>query len=101
MCSGRIDPTFVLKALNDGADGVLIGGCHPGDCHYLEGNYKAMRRYKLLTKLLDQIGVERERVRLAWISAGEGERFAQVVTEMTETVRELGPFERKQDVRQK
>ena len=100
MCSGRIDPTFVLKALNDGADGVLIGGCHPGDCHYLEGNYKAMR-YKLLTKLLDQIGVERERVRLAWISAGEGERFAQVVTEMTETVRELGPFERKQDVRQK
>ena len=101
MCSGRLDPTFVLKALNDGADGVLIGGCHPGDCHYLEGNYKAMRRYKLLTKLLDQIGVERERVRLAWISAGEGERFAQVVTEMTETVRELGPFERKQDVRQK
>ena len=95
MCSGRIDPTFVLKALNDGADGVLIGGCHPGDCHYLEGNYKAMRRYQLLTKLLDQFGVERERVRLAWISAGEGERFAQIVTEMTETVRELGPFKGK------
>lgn len=101
MCSGRIDPTFVIKALNDGADGVLIGGCHPGDCHYLEGNYKAMRRYKLLTKLLDQIGVERERVRLAWISAGEGEKFAQVVTEVTETVRELGPFRRSEGIKPK
>jgi F420-non-reducing hydrogenase iron-sulfur subunit len=100
MCSGRIDPAFVLKALNDGADGVLIGGCHPGDCHYLEGNYKAMRRYQLLMKLLDQFGVERKRVRLAWISAGEGGKFAQVVTEMTETVRELGPFKQKQDVKQ-
>jgi len=101
MCSGRIDPTFVIKALNDGADGVLIGGCHPGDCHYLEGNYKAMRRYQLLTKLLDQFGVEKERVRLAWISAGEGERFAQVVTEMTETVRKLGPFRQSEDMKPK
>jgi len=92
MCSGRIDPTFVVKALNDGADGVLIGGCHPGDCHYLEGNYKAMRRYQLLMKLLEQFGVEKGRVRLAWISAGEGDRFAQVVKEITETVRKLGPF---------
>jgi F420-non-reducing hydrogenase iron-sulfur subunit len=97
MCSGRIDPTFVVKALNEGADGVLIGGCHPGDCHYLEGNYKAMRRYQLLMKLLEQFGIEKERVRLAWISAGEGEKFAQVVREMTETVRKLGPFtERKE-----
>jgi len=96
MCSGRIDPTFVLKALNDGADGVLIGGCHPGDCHYLEGNYKAMRRYQLLMKLLEQFGVESGRVRLVWISAGEGEKFARVVREMTETVRELGPFKRKE-----
>ena len=95
MCSGRIDPTFVIKALNDGADGVLIGGCHPGDCHYLEGNYKAMRRYQLLQKLLDQFGVEKERVRLEWISAGEGERFAQVVREVTETVRKLGPLKGK------
>jgi len=94
MCSGRIDPTFVVKALNDGADGVLIGGCHPGDCHYLEGNYKAMRRYQLLMKLLEQFGVEKGRVRLAWISAGEGDRFAQVVKEITETVRKLGPFDR-------
>jgi F420-non-reducing hydrogenase iron-sulfur subunit len=94
MCSGRIDPTFVVKALNDGADGVLIGGCHPGDCHYLEGNYKAMRRYQLLTKLLEQFGVEKGRVRLEWISAGEGERFAQVMREITETVRKLGPFKR-------
>jgi F420-non-reducing hydrogenase iron-sulfur subunit len=96
MCSGRIDPTFVLKALNDGADGVLIGGCHPGDCHYLEGNYKAMRRYQLLMKLLEQFGVESGRVRLVWISAGEGEKFARVVREMTETVRKLGPFKRKE-----
>lgn len=92
MCSGRIDPTFVVKALNDGADGVLIGGCHPGDCHYLEGNYKAMRRYRLLMKLLEQFGVEKGRVRLAWISAGEGDRFAQIIKEITETVRKLGPF---------
>ncbi len=94
MCSGRIDPTFVVKALNDGADGVLIGGCHPGDCHYLEGNYKALRRYQLLTKMLEQFGVEKGRVRLEWISAGEGERFAQVMREITETVRKLGPFKR-------
>jgi len=98
MCSGRIDPTFVIKALNDGADGVLIGGCHPGDCHYLEGNYKAMRRYQLLQKLLEQFGVEKERVRLEWISAGEGERFAQVVREVTETVRKLGPLRGKRVV---
>ena len=95
MCSGRIDPTFVVRALADGADGVLIGGCHPGDCHYLDGNHRAMRRYHLLMKLLEQFGIEKERVRLAWISAGEGDRFAQVIREMTETVRELGPSEYK------
>ncbi len=92
MCSGRVDPTFVVKAFRDGADGVLIAGCHPGDCHYSTGNYKAMRRYPLLLKLLDQFGIERERVRLEWISASEGERFAQVVRELTETVRALGPL---------
>lgn len=95
MCSGRIDPTFVVRALADGADGVIIGGCHPGDCHYLDGNHRAMRRYHLLMKLLEQFGVEKERVKLAWISAGEGDKFAQVIKEMTETVRKLGPSKRK------
>jgi len=96
MCSGRVDPTFILKALAEGADGVLIAGCHPGDCHYSEGNYRTQRRLPLLTDLLDQFGVERERVRLEWISAAEGERFAQVVREMTETIRTLGPLHWKQ-----
>jgi F420-non-reducing hydrogenase iron-sulfur subunit len=92
MCSGRIEPTFILKALEKGADGVLICGCHPGDCHYAEGNYKAMRRYPLLKRLLEQMGVEDERVRLEWVSASEGDRFANLVTDMTEKVRRLGPF---------
>ncbi len=92
MCTGRIEPTFVLKAFERGADGVLIAGCHPGDCHYIEGNYKALRRYELLKKMLKQMGVEDERVRLEWISASEGERFAAVVGDMTESVRKLGPF---------
>ncbi len=92
MCSGRVDPTFVVKALKDGADGVLIAGCHPGDCHYSEGNYKAMRRYPMLLNLLEQFGIERGRVRLEWISASEGERFAEVVTEFTEQLKALGPL---------
>ena len=92
MCSGRVDPTFVIKALASGADGVLIAGCHPGDCHYQEGNYKALRRYRALLKLLDQFGVERERVRLEWISASEGERFAAVVKDLTEKLKALGPL---------
>jgi len=92
MCSGRVDPTFVVTALADGADGVLIAGCHPGDCHYSEGNYRAMRRYPLLMKLLDQFGIEKERVRLEWISASEGDKFARVVREMTEQLKALGPL---------
>ena len=92
MCSGRVDPAFVLRALAKGADGVLIAGCHPGDCHYKEGNYTAMRRYRMLLKLLDALGIERPRVRLEWISASEGDRFADTVTELTEKVRELGPL---------
>ena len=92
MCSGRVDPTFVVKAFAEGADGVLIAGCHPGDCHYNEGNYRAMRRFPLLLQLLDQFGIERDRVRLEWISASEGEKFAQVVKEMTEKLKELGPL---------
>jgi len=91
MCSGRIDPTFVLKAFKEGADGVLISGCHPGDCHYHEGNYKALRRYHLLTPYLEQMGIEPERIRLEWVSASEGNRFAEIVDEMTESLRNLGP----------
>jgi F420-non-reducing hydrogenase iron-sulfur subunit len=93
MCSGRVDPTFVVKALKDGADGVLIAGCHPGDCHYSEGNYKAMRRYPMLVNLLEQFGIAPQRDRLEWISASEGERFAEVVTEFTEQLRMLGPLD--------
>ena len=91
MCSARVDPTFVLDALAKGADGVLICGCHPGDCHYSEGNYKAMRRFALLKQLLRAYGIENERVRLEWVSASEGQRFADIVTDMTERVRALGP----------
>jgi F420-non-reducing hydrogenase iron-sulfur subunit len=92
MCSGRLDPQFVLDALRLGADGVLIGGCHPGDCHYLEGNYKCLRRYELLKRMLEQFGIEPERVRLEWISAAEGDRVRDVCNEMVEQVRELGPL---------
>jgi F420-non-reducing hydrogenase iron-sulfur subunit len=91
MCTARIDPTFVIKALLDGADGVLICGCHPGDCHYSEGNYKMMRRYPLLKKMLADYGIEPGRVRLEWVSASEGQRFADIVSDMTQRVRELGP----------
>jgi F420-non-reducing hydrogenase iron-sulfur subunit len=92
MCSGRVDPTFVVKALTQGADGVLIAGCHPGDCHYSQGNYKALRRAPMLLNLLEQFGIERARVRQEWISASEGERFAQVVRDFTEQLRNLGPL---------
>jgi len=92
MCSGRIDPTFVLKAFEKGADGVLICGCHIGDCHYMEGNHKAARRIPLLKKMLVQLGIEDQRIRLEWCSAAEGERFATIVNDMTEQVRKLGPL---------
>ena len=92
MCSGRLDPVFVLKALRGGADGVLITGCHPGECHYLEQNFKALRRYMLLKRTLSQFGVEPERVKLLWASAAEGVRFASEVTKMVEAVRALGPL---------
>jgi len=92
MCSGRVDPQFVLDAFAHGADGVLIGGCHPGDCHYQEGNYKALRRYRLLKRLLGQMGIEEERLRLEWISASEAERFRWVMNDMVEHVRVLGPL---------
>ncbi|MEW6238302.1 MAG: hydrogenase iron-sulfur subunit [Candidatus Omnitrophota bacterium] len=92
MCSGRIDPQFVLKALRQGADGVLIGGCHPGDCHYQEGNYKCLRRIKLLKRMLAEMGLEDERVRLEWIAGSEGDKVQKVVNEMTEQIRRLGPL---------
>jgi F420-non-reducing hydrogenase iron-sulfur subunit len=92
MCSGRLDPAFVIKALAGGADGVMITGCHPGECHYLEQNYKTMRRYFLLRKTLGQMGVEPERVKLVWASAAEGVRLANEITNMVEEVRALGPL---------
>ncbi len=91
MCSGRVDPQFVLNALAQGADGVLIGGCHPGDCHYQSGNYKALRRFRLLRRLVLQFGIEPERVRLEWISAAEGERVRAVINEMVADLKRLGP----------
>jgi len=92
MCSGRVDPQFILAALREGADGVLIGGCHPGDCHYQEGNYKALRRFKLLKRYLTRMGIEDDRVRLEWIAASEGDKVQKVVNDMTEKVRKLGPL---------
>ncbi|MCC7158067.1 MAG: hydrogenase iron-sulfur subunit [Ignavibacteria bacterium] len=92
MCSGRVDPQFILQSLASGADGVLIGGCHPGDCHYSEGNYKMLRRFRLLQRVLRSMGVEDERVRLEWISASEGEKVKTVINEMVDTIRKLGPL---------
>ncbi len=92
MCSGRVDPQFILEALAQGADGVLIGGCHPFDCHYAEGNYKLIRRFRLLKRMLKEMGIEDERVRLEWISAAEGEKVKRVINEMTQTIQQLGPL---------
>jgi len=92
MCSGRLDPQFVMAAFREGADGVLIGGCHPGDCHYQEGNYKALRRFNLLKRLLKTMGIEEQRVRLEWIAASEGDKVQRVINEITEAVRTLGPL---------
>jgi len=92
MCSGRLDPTFVLRALSAGADGVMITGCHPGECHYIEQNYKALRRYLLLKRVLAGLGVEPERVKLVWASAAEGTRFASETTAFVEEIRKLGPL---------
>lgn len=91
MCSGRIEPTFILKAFQKGADGVLICGCHPGDCHYQEGNYKCLRRFKLIHKFVQQMGIEKERLQLEWISASEGKQFAELVNNMTKTLLVMGP----------
>ncbi len=92
MCSGRVDPQFILAALEGGADGVLIGGCHPGDCHYAEGNMKTLRRFQMLKRVLAGFGLEEPRVRLEWISAAEGEKVRCVINEMVEQLRPLGPL---------
>jgi len=98
MCSGRVEPTFVLKSFREGADGVIILGCHPGDCHYHEGNYKCLRRYHLLKKYFNQMGLEDGRLRLEWISASEGKQFAELIDEFTSQITELGPCQVKNSV---
>lgn len=92
MCSGRLDPTFVIKAFAGGADGVLITGCHPGECHYIEQNYKALRRFLLLRRVLDQMGIEPKRLKLVWASAAEGVKLASEINDFVEEVRALGPL---------
>jgi F420-non-reducing hydrogenase iron-sulfur subunit len=92
MCSGRVDPQFILDALSRGADGVLVGGCHLGDCHYVEGNYKTMRRFQMLKRMLADLGIEDQRVRIEWISASEGERVKVVINEMVDQIKALGPL---------
>jgi len=93
MCSGRLDPTFVLKAFAEGADAVMVSGCHPGECHYIEQNYKALRRFQLLQRTIEALGIEPARLQLVWASAGEGVRLAGEIARMTEEVRALGPLD--------
>jgi len=91
MCSGRVDPLYIIKALRLGIDGVLVSGCHPGDCHYQTGNYLARRRIVLTRKFLEYMGVDPRRIQASWVSASEGGKFAEIVTEVTEKLREIGP----------
>jgi coenzyme F420-reducing hydrogenase delta subunit len=93
MCTGMVDPKYVIKSLLSGADGVLISGCHPGDCHYQNGNYKARRRVRLLNEILSQFGIDRRRVRLTWVGASEGQEFAATVNNFINDLRELGPLD--------
>ena len=93
-CSGRISPLLILRCLQHGADGVLVSGCHPGDCHYISGNYVARRKFAILNNFLEYLGIEKERVQFAWVSAAEGKRFAELVQKVTEDVRTLGPATR-------
>ena len=93
MCSSRVDPQHILYAFKQGADGVFIGGCHPGDCHYVEGNYKTLRRTILFRQMLEDLGIDKNRLRLEWISAAEGRKFVNVMNEFTRTIRELGPLD--------
>jgi F420-non-reducing hydrogenase iron-sulfur subunit len=98
MCSSRVDPMFVVKAFLQGADGVIIAGCLPGDCHYLKGNYYARRRFAVLNKTFETLGLEPERLRLSWVSASDGPRYAEVVKEFTEEIRKLGPSPARREV---
>jgi F420-non-reducing hydrogenase iron-sulfur subunit len=91
-CTGRVDPTFVLKAFADGADAVFISGCHPGDCHYIEGNYKTLRRAEILKETLKQLGIEEERFQLTWISASEAQKLKEFLSDITLSIKELGPI---------
>lgn len=91
MCSGTVDPVYILEAFQKGADGVFVGGCHPGDCHYQAGNYKTLRKVTLTKRLLSQLGINPQRLRLEWVSAAEGQRFAQVVADFVAEIKELGP----------
>ncbi|MEE8400854.1 MAG: hydrogenase iron-sulfur subunit [Candidatus Hydrothermarchaeaceae archaeon] len=91
MCSGRFDPEFILKAFERGIDGIIVCGCHPGDCHYREGNLEAEKKVKMTSKLLDAVGIDTRRFRLEWVSASEGAKFANMITEFTETLKEVGP----------
>ena len=92
MCSGRVDPTFILKALSLGADGVMVAGCHPGECHYIEQNYKAMRRFHMIKHMLRAMGLEEDRVRLVWASAAEGQQLAEAIDKFVDDIRTLGPL---------
>jgi F420-non-reducing hydrogenase iron-sulfur subunit len=92
MCSGRVDPEFIMEAFRGGADGVMVLGCHPGDCHYIEGNYETLKRYNILKPLLDQFNIEQDRLYLDWVSASEGEKFARVMGEMNDRITQLGPL---------
>ena len=98
-CSCRVNPMFILRAFQKGADGVILCGCHPGDCHYTSGNYYARRRMTLLFSMLDFLGIERDRTRVEWVSAAEGAKFAATMNEVTETVRKLGPNRSMEDLR--
>ena len=93
-CSGRINPLFIVKALQTGMDGVLVSGCHPGDCHYISGNLYARRKFALMKNLLEYVGIESDRVHFSWVSAAEGIRFAELLHKVIESVRELGPAEK-------
>ena len=97
MCSGSVDPSYVIRALLSGADGVMIGGCHPGDCHYISGNLKARRRIAILRKIFETLGLEQERIYLEWISASEGRKFVEKITEFTEKLRKMGVSELSQN----
>jgi F420-non-reducing hydrogenase iron-sulfur subunit len=94
FCSSRVDPQYILWSFKNGADGVFIGGCHPNDCHYQDGNYKTMKRIPILQNLLKELGVEQERLRLEWISASEADKFRKTIAEFTETIKKLGPLKR-------